>query len=186
MGVLFVDLLLLLPIVVLVPKSTLLSVRTTSLKSYIPPELIFSREATSGTLLTLILLHEFLLGKEGPWWGYLQSLPRNDGHWGVQLPLFLKKDSKEWNFISRLETGRMIKRAEAHLLERIEGLGMSLVSLHKEGFFARFAKKKESLTFSLDFMPFSRQKACLFSRKRTFHSFPRNQKKLKRNSFKII
>lgn len=120
-----------LPIVVLVPKSSLLSIRTTSLNPHIPTNLIFSREATSGTLLTLILLHEMMLGKMGPWWGYLQSLPCNNGHWGIPLPMSLKKDSKEWKFVSQSEAGRMIKRAEADPMGRIEGFGMSLVSLHQ-------------------------------------------------------
>lgn len=174
-----------LPIVVLVPKSSLLSIRTTSLNPHIPTNLIFSREATSGTLLTLILLHEMMLGKMGPWWGYLQSLPCNNGHWGIPLPMSLKKDSKEWKFVSQSEAGRMIKRAEADPMGRIEGFGMSLVSLHHIYF--RVLLSADTFTpSSLDCTIFSRLKAYLSSRRRTYTSFLYNQKIGRKHSFKTL
>lgn len=115
--------------VTLVPKSTLLSVRTSSLAPYIPTAMLFSSDATSGLLLALVLLHELLLGEKGPWWGYLQSLPRENGLWGVQLPYRLPRDSTEWKMMEHTEAGRMVKRAEADPMGRIEGLGMSLVRI---------------------------------------------------------
>lgn len=114
-------------IVTLVPKSTLLSIRTSSLAPHIPKAMLFSSDATSGLLMALVLLHELLLGEEGPWWGYLQSLPRENGLWGVQLPYSLPRGSAEWRLMEHTEVGRMVKRAEADPMGRIEGLGMSLV-----------------------------------------------------------
>jgi hypothetical protein len=113
--------------VTLVPKSTLLSVRTSSLAPHIPTTMLFSSDATSGMLLALVLLHELLLGEQGSWWGYLQSLPRENGLWGVQLPYILSRESAGWRLMEHLEAGRMVKRAEADPMGRIEGLGLSLV-----------------------------------------------------------
>ena len=110
------------------PKATLLSARTTSLAPHLPAKMLFSSDSTSGLLLALVLLHELLLGENGPWWGYLQSLPRAKGKWGVPLPLSWPRDSEEWRWIRGTEAGRMVRRAEADPMGRIEGLGMSVVS----------------------------------------------------------
>jgi hypothetical protein len=91
--------------------------------------MLFSSDATSGMLLALVLLHELLLGEDGPWWGYLQSLPRENGLWGLKLPYSFSRESVEWRIMAQSEAGRMVKRAEADPMGRIEGLGMSLVRL---------------------------------------------------------
>lgn len=117
---------------VLVPKNTIFSARTTSLPGVLEPSQLFSSDASAGLLLTTILLHEFLLGDSGPWWGYLQSLPCSTNEqqfsWGIALPLAWSVDSPEWKAIQHTETGRMVKRAESDPQGRLEGLGMSLVS----------------------------------------------------------
>lgn len=66
-----------------IPKTALLSARTSSL----PPSVLpFTRPTTSHTIfhLALALLHELRLGSGSRWYGYLQSLPRRT----VMLPLF--------------------------------------------------------------------------------------------------
>jgi hypothetical protein len=115
-------------LVVLVSKANMLSARTTSLASYIPTRMLFSSDSSSGLLLTLVLLHEMILGEKSQWWGYLQSLPKVDGLWGVYLPSMIAKKSQEWTWLEQTEVGRMVKRADADPEGRIEGLGLSFVS----------------------------------------------------------
>lgn len=115
------------------PKSTILSCRTGSLSSFLSASRLFDADASAGLQLATILLNEFLQGYNGPWWGYLQSLPRQrqrtNGqlHWGLPLPLNWSKSSPEWQWIQHAETGRMVKRVEDDPQGRIEGIGMSLV-----------------------------------------------------------
>jgi hypothetical protein len=116
-------------VVVLVSKANMLSVRTTSLAPHIPNEMLYSSDASSGLLLALILQHELMLGERGPWWGYLQSLPKTGGRWGVDLPMFKPKNEDEhWSWFNATETGRMLQRAESDPTGAIEGLGMCSVS----------------------------------------------------------
>jgi hypothetical protein len=61
-----------------VPKRSILSVRTSSLPPLPPIAANGNGIATNHTILhlALALLHEFRLVRESPFWGYLQSLPR--------------------------------------------------------------------------------------------------------------
>ena len=89
-------------IVLSVPKTAILSARTTSLK--LPRELVdpvpsdnWAKTATTNLTvptLALILLHEIRLGEIGRCWGYVQSLPRSVGG----LPIFWDEegDARRW------------------------------------------------------------------------------------------
>lgn len=118
---------------VLVPKQTILSARTSSLSALINDDLLFSHDAAAGLLLSTVLLHEFLLGEQGPWWGYLQSMPKSkqQGGWGIDLPMHWKEESENecWHWIENCETGRMIKRTNDDPTGLLEGIGMSLARL---------------------------------------------------------
>lgn len=69
-------------IVCQVPKSALLSTRSSSL----PPILPVTKDLTSHSILhlALALLHEMRLEGKSKWYGYLQGLPRET----IKLPLF--------------------------------------------------------------------------------------------------
>lgn len=127
----------------LVPKTTIFSARTASIAPFLPADILFTASSTAGLLLALVLLHEYLLGPQGPWWGYLQSLPHGlafpprheqsrgpaagSDAWGVPIPLLWSRKSQEWSWIDGTEAGRMVLRAASDPAGKIEGLGMSLV-----------------------------------------------------------
>ncbi|OCF36650.1 hypothetical protein I316_01903 [Kwoniella heveanensis BCC8398] len=71
-----------------IPKTSLLSHKTSSLPPLpdLPPEVLDSRSLNCYTILhlSLCLLHEFRLGTDSPFYGYLQALPREV----IGLPLF--------------------------------------------------------------------------------------------------
>lgn len=128
----------------LVPKSAILSARTTTLAPYLPPAILFHPDSSSGLLLSLIVLHELLVGAQGPWWGFIQSFPRlrggdnggRDGHrWGIPLPLAWARESSQWAWLRGTEAGRIVERAERDPAGLIEGMGMSLPRL--EAYFHR-------------------------------------------------
>jgi hypothetical protein len=105
-------------IVLSVPKSAILSARTTSLK--LLRELIdpipsgnWAKTATTNLTvptLALILLHEIRLGEEGRYWGYVQSLPRSVGG----LPLFWDVDGEGTRWLKGTDAEReLVKRTES-------------------------------------------------------------------------
>lgn len=126
-------------ILVLVPKRIILSARTSSLNAFIDEDLLFGHDAAAGLLLSVVLLYEFLRGDSGPWWGYLQSMPRskqsNDqtiAHWGINLPMHWKEEENEnesWRWIENCESGRMVRRTSEDPTGILEGIGMSLARL---------------------------------------------------------
>ncbi|PWN31269.1 SET domain-containing protein [Meira miltonrushii] len=122
-------------ILVLVPKQTILSAKTSSLSALIKGDLLFNHDAAAGLLLSTVLLHEFLLGEQGPWWGYLQSMPKSrpQKEWGISLPMHWKEESENecWRWIEHCESGRMIKRTNDDPNGLLEGIGMSLARLKK-------------------------------------------------------
>jgi len=104
-----------------IPKTALLSARTTSLPQLIP---LKTTSTTSHTIfyLALVVLHELRLGKDSPFWGYLQALPRET----VRLPVMWEveelcgkdgKDARKW--LSGTEAERDLIRKNSE--------GMSLV-----------------------------------------------------------
>lgn len=117
----------------------MLSPRTSSLSKHIPPDLLFSHDAAAGLLLTLVLTHEYLLGPLGPWWDYLQSMPRqrlvqgsngsDNRRWGVPLPIAWTPISEEWKWIAGSEAGRIVQRTRDDPVGCIEGIGMSIARL---------------------------------------------------------
>lgn len=137
------------PSVVMTPKQAILSARTSSIAPHLPANILFTSNSTAGLLLALVLLHEYLLGTEGSWWDYLQSLPHAlafpparggdlepqplrqmpgvPGSWGVPIPLLWPESSEEWRWIAGAESARMVQRASADPRGKIEGNGMSLV-----------------------------------------------------------
>lgn len=128
----------------LVPKSAILSARTTTLAPHLPPAILFHPDSSSGLLLSLIVLHELLVGARGPWWGFIQSFPRLQGgdsggrdsrRWGIPLPLAWARESGQWAWLRGTEAGRIVERAERDRAGLIEGLGMSLPRL--EAYFHR-------------------------------------------------
>ena len=99
-----------------VPKTSILSSRTTSLK--LPTELLIpevgwsdwaSKATTNLTVptLALILLYEIRLGGEGRYWGYIQSLPRD-----VDLPIFWDEEDEARKWLKGTEAGRELKMRE--------------------------------------------------------------------------
>jgi len=112
-------------IVLGVPKTAVLSARTTSLD--LPRELIdpipggdWAKTATTNLTvptLALILLHEIRLGAAGKYWGYVQSLPREVGG----LPIFWEEDGEARKWLrGTLADRELLKRKET---------GMGLVRL---------------------------------------------------------
>lgn len=106
-------------VVAVIPKSRLLSPRTSGLAHCLTndPRNLFSPEARCGLLLSTCLLYEALRGKRSPWYGYIQSLPRErmfDGmpQLGIFLPFEWSDNSPEWLAIKHCETGRIILRAQ--------------------------------------------------------------------------
>jgi hypothetical protein len=67
-----------------VPKAALLSTRTSSLPRLLPDANLKPQSSHTILNLALALLHEFRLGTDSPFWGYLQSLPRET----ILLPVF--------------------------------------------------------------------------------------------------
>ena len=71
-----------------IPKTAVLSYRTSSLPSLLPPSHLAPRSSHTILYLTLALLHEFRLEFESPFWGYTQCLPRETillpFLWGVE------------------------------------------------------------------------------------------------------
>ncbi|MCO5565341.1 hypothetical protein L7F22_019014 [Adiantum nelumboides] len=127
-------------VLVLVPKRTILSAKTSSLSALIDDDLLFSHDAAAGLLLSVILLHEFLLGDRGPWWGYLQSMPKSKRQkdegsirWGISLPMHWREESENvcWHWIEHCESGRMVKRTSDDPSGLLEGIGMSSARLQK-------------------------------------------------------
>lgn len=59
-----------------VPKTALLSTRTSSLPRLLPDANLAPQSSHTILNLALALLHELRLGSQSPFWGYLQSLPR--------------------------------------------------------------------------------------------------------------
>lgn len=99
------------------PKSAVLSIRTSSLR--LPPELQLDapdpgdRAGSIGTnrtipTLALVLLHELRLGKESSFWGYLQSLPRSIGG----LPIFWPEDGDARKWLRGTEAGRELAKKD--------------------------------------------------------------------------
>jgi hypothetical protein len=113
-------------IVLSVPKTAILSARTTSLS--LPRELIdpipsgnWAKTATTNLTvptLALILLHEIRLGEEGRYWGYVQSLPRSVGG----LPIFWDVDGEGRRWLRGTDAEReLVKRKQSGM-----GLARSL------------------------------------------------------------
>ncbi|PWN39393.1 hypothetical protein IE81DRAFT_31604 [Ceraceosorus guamensis] len=141
-------------VVVLTPKSAILSPRNSSLAKHIPSEDYFNSDSSAGLLLSLVLLHEYLLGGESDWSGYLGSLPHgmafpsspcssathaqgaaslrkpepfsDSEDWGVPIPLLWPKESEEWSWIRNTEAGRIVERVSKDPAGSLEGMGMSL------------------------------------------------------------
>lgn len=103
------------------PKTSILSARTTSL--VLPPDLAVTvpdpvdpmgSVKTNHTIptLALVLLHEFRLGEEGEFWGYVQSLPREvEG-----LPIFWDRDSEARRWLRGTEAERELdKKDKEHM-----------------------------------------------------------------------
>ena len=67
-----------------VPKDSLLSVRTSSLPRLLPEDNLGINSSHTILYLSLCLLHELRLGTASPFYGYLQSLPRET----IILPVF--------------------------------------------------------------------------------------------------
>lgn len=99
-----------------IPKTSILSSRTTSLK--LPTELLIpevggsdwaSKATTNLTVptLALILLYEIRLGKGGRYWGYIQSLPR-----AVDLPIFWDQEGEANRWLRGTEAGRELRKRE--------------------------------------------------------------------------
>ncbi|CEH17215.1 N-methyltransferase [Ceraceosorus bombacis] len=148
-------------VVVLTPKSAILSPRNSSLAKHIPSENFFNSDSSAGLLLSLVLLHEYLLGGESDWSGYLGSLPHgmafpsspcssathaqgaaslrkpesssDSEDWGVPIPLLWPKESEEWSWIRNTEAGRIVERVSKDPAGSLEGMGMSLKRL--DGYF---------------------------------------------------
>ena len=60
-----------------IPKTAVLSIKTSSLPQLIPLERFQPQNSHTIFYLSLCLLHEFRLGKESAFYGYLQCLPRD-------------------------------------------------------------------------------------------------------------
>lgn len=73
-----------LTVVCQIPKTALLSTRTSSLPPLLPDENLGPKSSHTILLLALALLHELRLGPTSPFYGYLQSLPRDT----ILLPAF--------------------------------------------------------------------------------------------------
>jgi hypothetical protein len=103
-------------IVLSVPKTAILSARTTSLK--LPKDLIdptasgdWAKTATTNLTvptLALILLHEIRLGEEGRYWGYVQSLPREVGG----LPILWDEDGEERRWLKGTGADRELQKRQ--------------------------------------------------------------------------
>lgn len=119
----------------LVPKTAILSPKSSSILPFIEAHQLYSSDATSGLYLSLTLLHEFLIGPSGAWWGYLQSLPQvqcNSGadfRWGVSLPLHWDQDGVNWKWIEGTEAARIVQRANDDPTGHNEGFSMSMPRL---------------------------------------------------------
>ena len=107
-----------------IPKTALLSARTTSLPQLIP---LKDSTVTSHAIfyLALVVLHELRLGPESRFWGYTQMLPRET----VLLPVLWRvkelagdDGTFAWLWLKGTEAERDLNRKD---LERL-----SLVSLH--------------------------------------------------------
>lgn len=109
-------------IVMSMPKTSILSARTTSLT--LPLELINARPKNADNpehgvqtnltipTLALVLLHEIRRGSDGEFWGYIQSLPRQV----AGLPIFWPKDSEATTWLKGTEAARELRRRhEAHM-----------------------------------------------------------------------
>lgn len=107
--------------VLAMPKTSILSARTTSL--VLPPELLIARPdpddiassvQTNLTIptLALVLLHEIRMGSQGKFWGYVQSLPRQvEG-----LPIFWAEDGVARSWLRGTEADRELERKDqAHM-----------------------------------------------------------------------
>lgn len=115
-------------LVLSVPKTAILSARTTTL--VLPAELLDAKPPASSSsststgnfdqlehsvqtnltipTLALALLHEIRRGSDGPFWGYVQSLPRQvDG-----LPIFWSKDGEARTWLRGTEADRELKRKD--------------------------------------------------------------------------
>lgn len=99
-----------------IPKTALLSLRTSSL-----PPLSIDVEPHTLLVLALALLHELRLGTDSPFWGYIQSLPRET----VPLPMLWplhppgSDGARALPWLSGTEGERDMARREA------EGVGLS-------------------------------------------------------------
>lgn len=113
------------PAVVKIPKSAILSTRTSSLPPL--PTTIDNVATTSHTVLglTLALLHEMRLGTESKFWGYVQSLPRTTVPIPALWPLAPAEGGNDalraLDWLKGTEAARDIRRRQ------LEGVG--LVSL---------------------------------------------------------
>lgn len=108
--------------VVKIPKSAILSTRTSSLPPL--PTSIDSAATTSHTIfgLALALLHELRLGSDSKFWGYTQSLPRAIVPVPPLWPLAGSDAASASAWLQGTEASRDVRRRQ------LEGIG--LVSLH--------------------------------------------------------
>ena len=108
-----------------VPKTALLSHRTSSLANLLPREEWLDQTPHSVLSLALCVLHEFRLGNESPFWVYLQCLPRDT----IPLPAFWSIEDVGG------EDGQlaldMLRGTEAERdMRRKDKIGLSLVSMY--------------------------------------------------------
>ncbi|KAJ1945248.1 hypothetical protein GGF37_001788 [Kickxella alabastrina] len=95
---------------VVIPKSAVISAATSALAN------IFFDEDLGGSLaLCIAVMYEISLGKESPWYGYLQSLPQR-----ADIPMLWDSQARGW--LRGTGVSGWIERDEQNLKEDFEGL----------------------------------------------------------------
>ncbi|KAJ2456275.1 hypothetical protein EV183_000202 [Coemansia sp. RSA 2336] len=93
---------------VVIPKHVVISSATSALAN------IFEDEAISGSLaLCITVMYEISQGEESPWFGYLQSLPRQ-----ADIPLLWNPEAQKW--LEGTDVGKWVKRDEQSLRDDFE------------------------------------------------------------------
>ncbi|KAI9475111.1 hypothetical protein LPJ78_004586 [Coemansia sp. RSA 989] len=93
---------------VVIPKHVVISSATSALAN------IFEDEAVSGSLaLCITVMYEISQGEESPWFGYLQSLPRQ-----ADIPLLWNSEAQKW--LEGTDVGKWVKRDEQSLRDDFE------------------------------------------------------------------
>ncbi|KAJ2853386.1 hypothetical protein J3B02_003167, partial [Coemansia erecta] len=95
---------------VVIPKTAIISAATSALAN------IFYDEDLAGSLaLCIAVMYEMSLGKQSPWYGYLQSLPEN-----ADIPVLWDAQARKW--LDGTDVAKWLERDDASLRDDFKSL----------------------------------------------------------------